>query len=87
MFRVRLQVPDDELTVAVLRRQRVHEPDTVTRKLRSLNRFPGIVDVVRNGFLDGGRPLMGIRTDRAQTEKNKNRDGAHLTKLSHESPP
>jgi hypothetical protein len=48
---VRFQVADDELAVTVLRRQRVGEPDTVARQLRSLDRLPGIVDVVGDRFL------------------------------------
>ena len=67
---VRLQVADDELAVAVLRRQRVGEPHAVGRQLRPLDRLPGVVDVVGDRLL-GGR----LRDDRRAEALRHERDG------------
>jgi hypothetical protein len=75
---IRLQIPHDQLAVAILRRQGAYQPDAVARELRPLNRLPGIVDVMSNGLLVRDRPLLGVRADGADAEEQKNCDARIL---------
>src|SRR6185369_13183528 len=78
-----LQVSQDELAVAFLRRQRVSDPGAIRGDLRALDRFPRVVDVVRYDFFLRRSGLSPRRGDRDAQQEDDNERGADGESRAH----